>query len=203
MLFQASLLEEGSYFRKQKTMRKFFVLFAIAAGSLCVANASAQNMHVAANLLDYLNFGTINCEFGLSPSPKWSFYVKGRYNPFTYKVGDNLQNRVASAALGTKYWFWYANSGWFVNSHLGYGVYNTGGIFDEYAYEGHNVGVTLGGGYALMLGKRWNLDFSLGLQIGGTSYTKYSCPRCGRVEEQKTRVYVFPSNVAVQLSRIL
>mgnify|MGYP003310837390 CR=1 FL=1 len=100
LLFQASRLVEGCYFRKQKNMRKIIVLFAIAAGSLCAANASAQNMHLATNLLDYLNFGTINCEFGLSPAPKWSFYVKGRYNPFTYKGGGGMQNRVAAAAAG-------------------------------------------------------------------------------------------------------
>ena len=114
-----------------------------------------------------------------------------------------MQNRVAAAAAGTKYWFWYANSGWFVGGHLGYSVYNTGGILDEYAYEGDAVGVTAGLGYALMLNKKWNLDFSFGVQAGSTSYTKYGCPRCGKIIDKRNRFYVFPGNLTVQLSRIL
>lgn len=184
-------------------MKRFVVLLAIAAFALNAATVNAQNMHVATNLLDYLNFGTINAEFGLSPVPKWSFYIKGRYNPFTFKTNDNLQNRTASVAAGAKYWFWYANSGWFLNSHIGYGIYNTGGIFSEHAYEGDAAFMTVGCGYALMLGKRWNLDFGVGLQAGVTSYTKYSCPRCGRIIDKRSKMYLFPSNIMVQLSRIL
>ncbi len=184
-------------------MKKFVVLLAVAAGILCAARADAQNMHVATNLLDYLNFGTINAEFGLSPVPKWSFYIKGRYNPFTFPAGDNLQNRTASVAAGAKYWFWYANSGWFLSSHIGYGIYNTGGIYSEHAYEGNAVSITVGCGYALMLGKKWNLDFGAGLQTGVTSYTKYSCPKCGRIMEKGSRMYIIPANIMVQLSRIL
>ena len=196
-------MEGVGYFRKQKSMKRFVVLLAVAAGTLCAARAEAQNMHVATNLLDYLNFGTINAEFGLSPVPKWSFYIKGRYNPFTFRTGDNLQNRTASVAAGAKYWFWYANSGWFLNSHIGYGVYNTGGIYSGHAYEGEAASITVGCGYALMLGKKWNLDFGAGLQTGVTSYTKYSCPRCGRIMEKRSRMYLFPANVMVQLSRII
>ena len=188
MLFQASRLEGEGYFRGQKRMKRFVVLLAVAAGTLGAARVDAQNMHVATNLLDYLNFGTINAEFGLSPVPKWSFYIKGRYNPFTVRSGDNLQNRTASVAAGAKYWFWYANSGWFLNSHIGYGVYNTGGIYSEHAYEGNAASITVGGGYALMLGKKWNLDFGVGLQTGVTSYTKYSCARCGRIMEKSSKM---------------
>ena len=184
-------------------MKKIVVLLVMAAASMVARSVYGQNVHIATNLLDYLNFGTINAEIGLSPSPKWSFYVKGRYNPFTYKGGGGMQNRVAAAAAGAKYWFWYANSGWFIGGHLGYSVYNTGGILDEYAYEGDAVGITAGIGYALMLNKKWNLDFSLGVQGGNTSYTKYSCPRCGKILDKRNRYYLFPGNLTVQLSRIL
>ena len=184
-------------------MKRFVVWLAVAAFALNAANVNAQNMHVATNFLDYLNFGTINAEFGLSPVPKWSVYIKGRYNPFIYKSGDIRQNKVASLAVGAKYWFWYSNSGWFLNSHLGYGIYNTGGIYDEYAYEGEALGLVVGCGYALMLGKKWNLDFGFGLQAGVTAYTRYACPKCGRIEEKQNRFFLVPSNLMVQLSRIL
>ena len=202
-LFQASFLEEGVYFRKQKNMKRVVVLLVMAAASMVARSAYGQNVHIATNLLDYLNFGTINAEIGLSPVPKWSFYIKGRYNPFTFNANDNLQNRTAAVAAGAKYWFWYANSGWFLNGHAGYGIYNTGGILSEHAYEGNAAFITVGCGYALMLGKKWNLDFGMGVQTGVTSYTKYSCPRCGRIMDRGKKMYLFPSNVMVQLSRIL
>ena len=184
-------------------MRKLLVISVFLLAGMCTSAVHAQNMHLATNLLDYANFGTINAEFGLSPYPKWSFYIKGRYNPFTFQINGQKQNRVASCALGTKYWFWYSNSGWFLNSNISYSVFNTGGILNGYAYEGDAYGITAGGGYALMLNKKWNLDFGVGVQTGYTSYTKYSCPRCGRIVEKKSKMYFFPSNIMVQLSRII
>jgi hypothetical protein len=114
-----------------------------------------------------------------------------------------MQNRVAAAAAGAKYWFWYANSGWFLNGHAGYGIYNTGGILSEHAYEGNAAFITVGCGYALMLGKKWNLDFGFGIQGGYTSYTQYACPKCGKVTGRKEQLYVVPGSLMVQFSRIL
>ncbi len=203
-LFQERILAEAGYFRRKNfAMKKINILVAALAALLLSGNAAAQNMYVATNLLDYLNLGTINVEFGLNPLPKWSFYARGRYNPFTFNIYGQKQNRVAGVALGARYWFWYTNSGWFLNSHLGGSLYNTGGIKDEYAYEGAAGSLTFGGGYSLMLNERWNLDFALGLQGGGTSYTRYSCPKCGKVEEKGKKIFVAPSNMLVQLSLIL
>lgn len=202
-LFLACSQNCGCYFRKQKTMKKLCLYLLSAICFLTAANLNAQNMHLATNLLDYINFGTINGEFGLSPTPKWSFYIKGRYNPFAFNNHNQKQNRVASVAVGSKYWFWYSNSGWFLNAHIGYSIYNTGGIFDEYAYEGDAYGVTLGGGYALMISKKWNLDFGFGIQGGYTSYTQYACPKCGKVIGRKEQLYVVPGSLMVQFSRIL
>lgn len=189
--------------QKKIAMKKINILVAALAALLLSGNANAQNMYVSTNLLDYLNLGTINGEFGLNPLPKWSFYAKARYNPYTFNVDGQIQNRVAGLALGAKYWFWYTNSGWFLNSHIGGSLYNTGGIIDGYAYEGVAYAVSFGGGYSLMLNERWNIDFGLGVQGGHTSYTKYACPKCGKVVEEGKKVFVAPSNLMVQLSLIL
>lgn len=167
------------------------------------SSANAQNMYVSTNLLDYLNLGTINGEFGLSPMPKYTLYMKARYNPFTFNSGKQIQNRVAGGALGAKYWFWYNNAGWFLNSHIGFSVYNIGGILDKYAYEGKALSLSVGGGYSLLLTERLNLDFGLGLQSGYTSYIKYACPKCGKVVGEEKQLFVAPSNMLVQLTLML
>ena len=185
-------------------MKNFYA--AVAAATMLTLGAVTsygQNMYVSTNLLDYLNLGTINGEFGLSPRPNWSFYVRGRYNPFSYDINGPLQNRVASGMAGARYWPWYAASGWFLNSHVGYSIYNTGGILSRTSYEGDAWHLTFGGGYALMISRRLNLDFGLGVQGGYTSYVKYACPRCGKITGRDKKIYVVPSNLMVQLSMIL
>lgn len=184
-------------------MRKLLVISAFLLASMYASAVHAQNMHLATNFLDYVNFGTINAEFGLSPYPKWSFYIKGRYNPFTYRINRQKQNRVASCALGAKYWFWYSNTGWFLNTNICCSIFNTGGILDGYAYEGDAYGITAGVGYALMLNRRWNLDFGVGVQSGFANYTKFACPKCGKVNLKGKGFYIVPGAIMVQLSRIL
>lgn len=185
-------------------MKKFYmtavmaVMFAFGPNSLY-----GQNMYISTNLLDYFNLGTINGEFGLSPGPNWSFYIRGRYNPFSFDIGAPVQNRVASVVSGAKYWPWYAYAGWFITANAGYSMYNTGGLFNSYSFEGNAWHLSIGGGYALMLSKRFNLDFGIGVQGGYTSYTKYACPRCGKVVNRDKKLYVAPSNMMVQLTMIL
>lgn len=182
-------------------------LFLFAAFALVLPGTTyiyGQNMHVSANLLDYLNLGTINGEFGLSTAPNWTFYIRGRYNPFTFQFNDKqVQNRVAAGTIGVRYWFWYSNSGWFLDANLGCARYNTGGIIDRYAYEGDAVGAGVGVGYAFMISSRWNLNVGVGLQGGYTSYTKYGCPACGKVLGKYEGGYLIPSNIMLQLLRVL
>lgn len=196
-------MRKGIFSQKKIAMKKIYIFIALLGALLYSGRVEAQNMYVSTNLLDYLNIGTINGEIGLSPWPNWSFYARARYNPFTLKLDRQIQNRVAGVAAGARYWFWYSGSGWFANAHLGYSLYNTGGIFNSYAYEGSAYGVTAGGGYSLMLHKRWNLDFALGVQGGYTSYTKYACPKCGKILKEGKKLYVAPSNMLVQLTLIL
>lgn len=196
--------QTGALFSHKKNAMKKMCFLVVALWALYGSTpAYAQNMYVATNLLDYANIGTINVEFGLTPLPQWSFYAKGRYNPFTLKLDRQIQNRVASAALGAKYWFWYSNAGWFVNSHLSCSIYNTGGIWNSRAYQGQAVSLSAGGGYSLILNEKLNLDFGAGIQGGYTSYTEFACPKCGKELRKGKKIFVAPSNLMVQLSLIL
>ncbi|MEF9986872.1 MAG: DUF3575 domain-containing protein [Bacteroidales bacterium] len=167
-----------------------------------------QNFSISTNFLEYFNLGTINGEFGLSITPKWSVYLQGRYNPFTFKRNgvmsngykNQMQNRQLSAAIGAKYWLWYTNSGWFISSQLSYTKYNRGGIIKDDTYQGDAYGITMGAGYSLMLGKHLNIDFGIGIMGGYTSYIKYLCPRCGTIVKEDKKIYVAPNNLLVQLS---
>jgi hypothetical protein len=174
------------------------VTLALLAGSALYG----QRISVATNLLGYANFGTINGEIGLGVSKHFSLYLQGKYNPFTYKENsaDQFQNRQAALALGCRYWLWHTWSGWFLMGQAGYTNYNRGGLLKDETFEGNAYGITLGAGYALMLHKRLNIDFGAGIMGGFTNYKKYSCPKCGKLEERGKRIFVAPNNLLVQLS---
>ncbi|MBR5856617.1 MAG: DUF3575 domain-containing protein [Bacteroidales bacterium] len=162
----------------------------------------AQRLSVATNLVGYANFGTINGEIGLGLSKHFSIYMQGKYNPFTYKENSpsQFQNRQASVSIGGRYWLWHIWSGWFVMGQAGYSRYNRGGLAASDTFEGDAYGITLGAGYALMLHKHFNIDFGAGLMGGFADYTKYSCPKCGVIEEKGRKIFVAPNNILVQLS---
>ena len=183
--------------------RATFVLGLVVCATLFHGKAVAQNFYVGTNLADYLYLVTLNAEAGMNVSPQWSIYIKGKYNPFSYNFGKQVQHKQATVALGTKYWFWYHNSGWFLNSHIEYSRYNYGGIIDRYGYQGNAYGLNLGGGYSLILSKKLNIDFGAALGVGYTQYSKYMCPACGKFIEKKKKIYVAPANLLVQLSVML
>lgn len=166
------------------------------------ATLSAQRLTVATNLVGYANFGTINGEIGLGISQHFSLYAQAKFNPFIYKEGSDAQfhNKQLSLSAGCRYWFWHTWAGWFLMGQAGYSKYNTGGILSDESLVGDAYGVTLGGGYALMLTKRLNIDFGLGIMGGITDYTRYSCPKCGKLEERDKRLFVAPNNILIQLS---
>lgn len=163
-----------------------------------------QRLSLSTNLVGYANFGTINGEIGLGVSKHFSLYLQGKYNPFTYKENsfDQFQNKQASFSMGCRYWLWHTWSGWFLMGQTGYTNYNRGGLFKDETFEGDAYGVTLGAGYALMLHKHLNIDFGAGIMGGFTNYTKYSCPKCGKLEESGKKIFVAPNNILVQLSYI-
>ncbi len=162
----------------------------------------AQRLSVATNLLGYANLGTINGEIGLGVSRHFSVYLQTKYNPFTYREGreDQFQNRQATLSAGCRYWFWHTWSGWFLSGQAGYSKYNVGGIISQKSTEGDAFGITFGGGYALMLTKRLNIDFGAGVMGGLADYSKYSCTKCGKMEKKGKRLFVAPNNILVQLS---
>ncbi len=165
--------------------------------------ATAQRMTASTNLLNYLNFGTINGEFGLALNQHLSLSIQVKYNPFIYiyNSGESqFQNKQLTAAGGLRYWPWHVWSGWFVSGTVGGTEFNRGGIISQETYEGSAVGVTLGGGYALMLNPHLNMDFGVGVMGGYADYVRYRCPKCGPVEMRQKRLFIAPNNILVQLS---
>lgn len=163
-----------------------------------------NQISLGTNILGYANFLTINAELGISIHRHWTIDITGKLNPWTFNKNtpDQLQNRHADLAIGVRWWPWHVNSGWFVGSSLQYSRYNSGGIIDKETFEGNAYGLNFHFGYALMLSKGWNIEFGAGILGGYTNYTKYSCPRCGRITGSDKKIFVAPNNLLVQIIKI-
>lgn len=179
-----------------------FALLSIMLSFMC-GTIWGQRLSVSTNLLNYLNFGTINGEISLGISQHFSLYVQGKYNPFKYKYNygtRQLNNRQLAFAVGAKWWPWHLYSGWFLSGQTGFTRYNRGGIVSQDTYEGDAYGITVGAGYALMINRHINMDFGIGVIGGYTDFVKYACPSCGKIKNRGKKIFVAPNNVLVQLS---
>lgn len=156
------------------------------------------------NALGYAAFLTLNAEMSISVHKNWTVHIQGKLNPFTFNKNQpsQLQSRQATLAVGGRWWPWHVNSGWFVGSSLQYTRYNQGGIIDPETFEGNAAGLNANFGYALMLSKRWNIEFGAGVLAGWTNYTKFACPRCGKITGEDKKIFVAPNNLLIQIQHI-
>lgn len=180
-------------------LRAAFIILMILSGG----KIKGQNYSVSTNFVGWMEMGTVNMEVGMPVAKNWSVYAQGEYNPFHYDMwGRRRQYKHMEFSTGAKYWPWFVNSGWFISGYVNWIKYSFGGVFDKKSYEGNAIGATVGGGYALMLSKKLNLEMGLGAFAGVTNYTRFSCIKCGKIEVKKKKVIVTPNNVLIQLTML-
>lgn len=172
--------------------------FLLAAASLTPAKGGERQISIGTNLLGYLYLGTINIDAGIGIDRHWSAHIGGNYNPFLWEAASgSFQDKKLTVSAEGRYWPWHTFSGWFIGGGAQYQCYNRGGIFSPTAEEGDAGGFTLSGGYALMLGKRVNLEFGGGLWGGYTRYRVYHSPRCGKLIGQGYKFFILPNDLSI------
>lgn len=105
-----------------------------------------------------------------------------------------------------RYWFCERFNGSFLGVHALGGEYNFAklnlplSVFDDlenYRYEGHFYGGGIVFGYQWILGKRWNIELSLGAGYVRVYYDKYTCPSCGGAVDDGVENYWGPTKASV------
>lgn len=163
---------------------------------------SSQRWSVGTNLIDYINFGTINAEGSVAVSRHMTINASARYNPWTFRKYERetqMENRVRQAALGVRVWPWHVYSGWWFGARAQYQEYNRGGIRHPKTEEGDAFGLGLSFGYTMMLNKHLNMEFGAGAWGGAKSYVYFEYPRYGKVLETGTSWFVMPNDLLVSL----
>ncbi len=180
----------------------FFALFAMGA--------KAQSIAVKTNLL-YDATATVNAgiEFGLAP--KWTLDLSGNFNAWEISEGKKWKHWMAQPEA--RYWFCDRFSRHFVGVHALGGQYNVGGLDTDFKifgkdfsklkdsrYQGLFAGAGVAYGYALILGKHWNMEFEVGVGYIYTKYDKFECAGCGkRVGTDLEKHFFGPTKGAINL----
>ena len=177
-------------------MKRTITILAASALLAIASDASAQRFSVSTNLLDWANFATVNIEAGVAAGRNFEAVAGVRYNPWEFGDGRGgiHHNCARTVSAGIRFWPWYVWSGWWAAARLQAEEYSRGGIFNmKYMEEGRALGAGLTGGYAVMIGKHFNISFSIGVWGGWRWRDRYSGQPCGRLTDSDSGTFVLPS----------
>ncbi len=167
------------------------MILAVAIAFLCPSHAGAQGFAIKSNLAyDALAAANLGLEVGLAP--RWTLDVSGNYMPWKFYNG-NLRKH-AFLQPEARFWFCDRFAGHFLGIHCHGGIYNASGagIDDKIAwlgpdfsklkdrrYEGWFAGAGISYGYAVILGRHWNMEFEVGAGYAYFLSDVYECEKCG------------------------
>lgn len=186
-------------------MRKaLFILFAMLCWS--TVPLFSQDVAVKTNAL-YWATSTPNLGFELGLADRWTLDLTGGYNPWTFSKEKNRKIKHWLVIPEARYWLCERFQGHFFGLHAGYAYYNLSNVrlpfqsksMKDHRYQGWATGVGLSYGYSWILGKRWNLEASIGFGYVYSRYDKYECATCGDFKGDKDKHYFGPTKAAVSI----
>lgn len=179
---------------------KFLFVLGVLALTLHSAKGEERGYSIGTNLVEWMNLGTMNIQCGMSLTRHFTLHAEGRINPFEWQhSGKALMNKQASARISARYWPWFIYSGWNMEGGALYSRYRTGGILSPETEEGDAFGISLSGGYSLMVTRRINIEFGIGLWGGVKWYTLYEKPKCGKLISQGEKFFIAPDEINISI----
>lgn len=140
--------------------------------------------------------------------------ISGSYNWFNLDGNNNNNKKRVHWMVQPEFRYFFCErfNGHFVGVHALYSQYNIGGhelplllgkASADFRHEGWAMGAGATYGYQLMLNKRLNLEFSVGLGYVNLRYDKYDCPKCGSKINTENKNYFGPTKTAISLIYII
>lgn len=183
------------------------ILFVFAVSS----HAKAQDFAVKTNLLGDA-MGSLNLGIEGRLTERWTMDLSGHLDPWTRKDGQLWRHGFVQPEA--RWWFCDAFSGHFLGIHAHGGIFNVGGVdsslgtfltndfsvLRDSRYQGWFAGAGVSYGYALILGRHWNLEFEVGAGYAYTRYDQFECEECGEIlAENMTHHYVGLTKATISL----
>lgn len=169
---------------------KKIVLGILLAFCWCTGTVNAQDIAAKTNLL-YWSTTTPNLGLEFGVGKRATLNLTGAYNPWTLNKDTNKKIRHWLVMPEFRYWLCERFNGHFFGLHSGYAFYNISGVrvlfqdksTKQHRYQGWATGAGITYGYSWLLGKRWNLEATVGLGYIYSKYDKYECATCGKFKQ--------------------
>lgn len=150
---------------------------------------------------------TPNLSVELATGRRNTVELTAAYNPWNRKGSYDDNQKLVHKLFQAEYRWWMCErfSGHFFGAHALFAHYNVGEkevplIFKkEYHYEGYAYGIGASYGYNLPIGKRWGLEFTLGIGAVYLNYDRFDCGKCGRPVDSTHKFYFGPTKLGVNL----
>lgn len=190
-------------------MKKLIPLLLVAF-FLCPIKGKAQIAAVKTNLLYGVYTYTPNLGMEFRLGKKWTLDLGAGYNPWN-REGSFEDNKKLVHVLGqleARYWLCQSFNGHFFGAHVLASHYNIGQknlplLFGknsaDYRFQGDAIGGGISYGYQWLLGKRWNLEATIGVGYARLMYDKYDCPKCGEKINSEHRNYFGPTKAGISI----
>ena len=194
---------------KKENMKKL-ILGVFLAVCWCTGTANAQDIAAKTNLL-YWSSTTPNLSFEFGLGKRTTLDLTGAYNPWTLNKDSNKKIKHWLVMPEFRYWLCERYNGHFFGLHSGYVFYNISGVrvlFQDkstknHRYQGWATGAGLSYGYSWILGKRWNIEATIGLGYIYSNYDKYECATCGKFKGSRNKHYFGPTKAGISLIYII
>ncbi|WP_082987174.1 MULTISPECIES: DUF3575 domain-containing protein [Butyricimonas] len=148
---------------------------------------------------------TPNADVEVALGKKITFDLSGTYNAWSF--GDNKKIKHWLVQPEFRYWESERFNGHFFGIHGLGGKFNAGGIkmlgLDKYRYEGSFYGGGISYGYQWIIGKRLNLEATIGVGYVRFEYDKYEYQVKGKHIKEGTKNYIGPTKVGLSLVYII
>jgi hypothetical protein len=188
---------------------KLKFLIPLFLGLLISVGAKAQDVAIKTNLL-YDATATVNLGVEVGVAPKWTLDLSGNLN--AWNINEDKRWKHWLVQPEARYWFCDRFSRHFLGFHALGGQYNIGGLqnnikflgtdfskLSKNRFQGWGVGAGVAYGYAMILGKHWNLEFEVGVGYIYSAYDIFECTGCGRRVGQDNNHYVGLTKAAINL----
>lgn len=178
---------------------RFVVLLVIFSHVFSLARA--QHIGVKNNLLwDGAVVPNAGVEFALSS--RWTLDVWGAVNAWDYP--NDMQMNLYLLQPEVRYWPCQKFEGHFFGLHGHAAHFNVGMMpfiprLERTVYRGNLYGGGLSYGFHYPFGKRWGVEFTIGVGYAYIGYEEFYCTYCAESRGKKHKHYLGPTRAGISL----